>query len=244
MGQKTHPLGFRLGINADWKTHWFAGKSWEYRALVIQDLQIRQKIQDFYKEFSDSGISSINIDRQSEEIVVTIFSSRPGILIGRDGERIKKLKASVEKEINLKFQFNISEIAQPELDAYLVASSIAEQLERRISHRRAMRNTAQRTMQSGALGIKVLCKGRLMGVEIARQEKVMMGRLPLHTLRAQIDFSIAEASTLMGKIGVKVWIYKKETIVEKIQEEDNSVLDISAMSSTLDEEGVIDASAK
>jgi len=244
MGQKTHPLGFRLGINADWKTHWFAGKSWEYRALVVQDLTIRQKIRDFYKEFKDAGISSINIDRQSEDVVVTVFSSRPGILIGRDGERIKKLKVEVAKEVKLTIQFNISEIDQPELDAYLVASNIAEQLERRISHRRAMRNTAQRTMQSGALGIKVLCKGRLMGVEIARQEKVMMGRLPLHTLRAQIDFSVAEANTLMGKIGVKVWIYKKEVIVDKLEETDNSVLDISAISSTLDEEGVIDASAK
>ena len=222
MGQKTHPIGFRLGIAKDWESHWFAHNGKEYRALVLEDLAIRKTINDEYAGFSDAGIARIEIDRGNQDIVINVHSARPGILIGRDGERVKKLRSNLEQVTSPKIQLNILEISQPELNAYLVARNIADQLQRRVAYRRAMRQAAQRAMQGGAQGIKIIVEGRIMGSQIARREKLMEGRVPLHTLNADIDYSHAEASTGMGRIGVKVWIYKGPilpTTVEDVAEE-------------------------
>ena len=208
MGHKTHPIGFRLGIVKDWQTHWYAPRAKEYRTLVLEDLGIRESINDEYKGFSNAGIARIEIDRGTQDIVVNVHSARPGILIGRDGERVKRLRTRLEGVTSKKrIQLNILEISQPELNAYLVARNIADQIERRVSYRRAMRQAAQRAMQAGAKGIKIIIKGRITGAEIARREKLMDGQVPLHTLRADIDYSVTEARTLMGRVGVKVWIY-------------------------------------
>ncbi len=208
MGHKTHPIGFRLGIVKDWQTHWFASRARDYRTLVLDDLRIRQTIRSEYKSFANAGIANIEIDRGTQDLVVNVHSARPGILIGRDGERVKRLRSRLEQITSKRIQLNIMEISQPELNAYLVARNIADQLERRISFRRAMRQAAQRAMQAGAQGIKVIVKGRIGGSEIARREKYMEGRVPLHTLRADIDYNLAESRTGMGAIGVKVWIYR------------------------------------
>ena len=207
MGQKTHPIGFRLGIVKDWQTHWFAPRGRDYRELVLEDLNIRSEINKEYKNFSNAGIARIEIDRGTQDIVVNVHSARPGILIGRDGERVKRMRSRLEAVTTKRIQLNVVEISQPELNAYLVARNIADQLQRRVSYRRAMRQSAQRAMQAGAQGIKIIVKGRITGAEIARREKLMEGRVPLHTLRADIDFNIAEAHTAMGSIGIKVWIY-------------------------------------
>ena len=222
MGHKTHPIGFRLGIVKDWETHWYAHRGREYQTLVLEDLKIRWSIGEEYKAFSNAGIARIEIDRGTQNIVVNVHSARPGILIGRDGERVKRLRTRLEGVTSKRIQLNIMEISQPELNAYLVARNIADQLERRVSFRRAMRQSIQRAMQGGAKGIKIIIKGRISGAEIARREKLMEGRVPLHTLRADIDFSIAEARTAMGKTGVKVWIYKGDVVpapAEEIMEE-------------------------
>ena len=208
MGHKTHPIGFRLGIIKDWQTHWFVPKGRQYRELVLGDMAIRDTIHKEYEAFSDAGIARVEIDRGTQDIVVNIHSARPGILIGRDGERVKRLRGKLEKTSAKRIQLNILEIQQPELNAYLVARNIADQMERRVSFRRALRQAVQRAMQGGAQGIKIIVKGRIMGSEIARTEKVMEGRVPLHTLGADIDYNYAEASTVMGRIGVKAWIYK------------------------------------
>ena len=218
MGHKTHPIGFRLGIVKDWETHWYAHKAREYRSLVLEDMNIRWSIGEEYKGFSNAGIARIEIDRGTQNIVVNVHSARPGILIGRDGERVKKLRTRLEGVTSKRIQLNIIEISQPELNAYLVARNIADQLERRVSFRRAMRQSIQRAMQAGAKGIKIIIKGRISGAEIARREKLMEGRVPLHTLRADIDFSIAEARTAMGKTGVKVWIYKGDVVPAPAEE--------------------------
>jgi small subunit ribosomal protein S3 len=213
VGNKTHPIGFRLGIVKDWQTHWYAHKGREYRTLVLEDLSIRNVINNEYKGFSNAGIARIEIDRGTQDIVVNVHSARPGILIGRDGERVKRLRARLEEATSKKrIQLNILEISQPELNAYLVARNIADQLERRVSYRRAIRQAAQRAMQAGAHGIKIIVRGRITGAEIARREKLMDGRVPLHTLRADIDYSLAEARTAMGRVGVKVWIYNGDVM--------------------------------
>ena len=212
MGHKTHPIGFRLGIVKDWQTHWYAGKSRDYRGLVLEDLNIRERINSEYKGFSNAGISRIEIDRGTQDLEINVHSARPGILIGRDGERVKRLRSKLEGITTKRIQLNIIEISQPELNAYLVARNIADQLERRVSYRRAMRQSAQRAMQAGAKGIKIIIKGRITGGEIARREKLMEGRVPLHTLRADIDFSVTEASTAMGCVGVKVWMYRGDVV--------------------------------
>ena len=212
MGHKTHPIGFRLGIVKDWQTHWYAAKSRDYRALVLEDLKIRERIHNEYRGFSNAGIARIEIDRGTQDLEVNVHSARPGILIGRDGERVKRLRGRLEGITSKRIQLNIIEISQPELNAYLVARNIADQLERRVSFRRAMRQTVQRAMQAGAQGIKIILKGRITGSEIARREKLMEGRVPLHTLRADIDYDLAEAHSAMGSIGVKVWIYKGQVM--------------------------------
>ena len=212
MGHKTHPVGFRLGIIKDWQTHWFAPRGQFYRALVLEDLKIRGEINKEYSGFSNAGIARIEIDRGTQDIVVNVHSARPGILIGRDGERVKRMRSRLETVTTKRIQLNVMEISQPELNAYLVARNIADQLQRRVSYRRAIRQSAQRAMQAGAQGIKIIVKGRITGAEIARREKLMEGRVPLHTLRADIDYDVAEAHTGMGSIGVKVWIYKGDIL--------------------------------
>jgi small subunit ribosomal protein S3 len=212
MGHKTHPYGFRLGIIKDWKTHWYANNSSAYRSLVQEDLRLRNSIYQEYQNFSDAGIARVEIDRGAQDSVINIHSARPGILIGRDGERVKQLRAKLEGITRRRIQLNIMEIEHPELDPYLVGRNIADQIQRRVAYRRAMRQAAQRAMQAGAQGIKIIVKGRIGGAEIARVEKLMMGQVPLHTLRADIEYALAEAHTAMGRIGIKVWIYKGEIL--------------------------------
>ena len=209
MGQKTHPIGFRLGIIKDWQAKWFAHKQADYRALVLEDLAIRNAISSGY---ADAGISRVDIERGSSELVITIHTARPGIVIGRGGTRVEELRKQLEGLTKRRARLNVQEIRQPEMDAYLVARSVADQLERRIAFRRAMRQAVSRTMQAGAQGIKIISSGRLGGAEIARTEKASEGRVPLHTLRADIDYGIAEAATEYGRIGVKAWIYKGEIL--------------------------------
>jgi small subunit ribosomal protein S3 len=210
VGHKTHPVGFRLGIVKDWLTHWYAPNGKQYRELVLEDLKLRGSITNEYRSFSNAGIARIEIDRGAQDIVVNVHSARPGILIGRDGERVKRLRSRLEGVTSKRIQLNILEISQPELNAYLVGRNIADQIQRRVSYRRAMRQAAQRAMQAGAQGIKIIVKGRITGAEIARREKLMEGRVPLHTLRADIDYDVTEARTMQGAVGVKVWIYKGE----------------------------------
>ena len=238
MGQKTHPIGFRLGIVKDWQARWFAGKQEAYRNLVFEDLQVRGRIADSYP---DAGISRVEIERSNNDVTVTIHTARPGIVIGRGGQRVEELRKDLERIIRRRARLNVQEIRQPELDAYLVARNVADQLERRIAFRRAIRQTLGRTMQAGAEGIKIICSGRLGGADIARSEKAMEGRVPLHTLRADIDYGLAEAATDFGRIGVKVWIYKgdilPETAPEPEIEEEISPIEVT-LSATPDPEPV------
>ncbi len=238
MGHKTHPIGFRLGIIKDWKTHWFAPKGKNYRELALEDLRIREAVRKEYSQFSDAGISRVEIDREPHNVVVNIYSARPGILIGRDGERVKRLRSTIEELTKKRIQLNVLEVNQPELDAYLVARNIADQLEKRVSHRRAMRQAAQRAIQAGALGIKIIVSGRIGGAEIARREKLMEGRVPLHTLRADVDFGVAEALTVMGRIGVKVWIYRGEVRAARPEErtEEMETIEVRVPSEEEDED--------
>ena len=231
MGQKTHPYGYRLGIVKDWKAHWFAPNASSYRTLVLEDLRLRDSIRNEYKSFADAGISLVEIDRGAQDSVVNIHSARPGIVIGRDGERVKNLRAKLEDITHRRVQLNIIEIEQPEIDAYLVARNVADQMERRVAYRRAMRQAGQRAMQGGAEGIKLVVKGRISGSEIARVEKFMIGRVPLHTLRADIDYALAEAHTAMGRVGVKVWIYHGDILPpppEEVEEMDTIEVTVQA----------------
>jgi|TARA_B110000438_G_scaffold65801_1_gene66324 small subunit ribosomal protein S3 len=210
MGQKTHPTGFRLGGVIDWQSQWFANNGKNYALLLNEDRNIRQIITE---ELGENGaISKIEIERGSQDITVTVYTARPGIIIGRGGTRVEELKNHLEEKTKNKVRLNINEIRVPELVAKLVGENIAEQLERRVAFRRAVNNAIQRTMQVGAKGIKVVIAGRLSGADIARTEKYHQGRVPLHTLRADIDYEISEANTTYGVIGIKVWIYKGDII--------------------------------
>ena len=211
MGQKINPIGFRLGISRGWDSTWY-GNKFSYSNFVKEDHKIRNKIMEVNK---DAGITKIEIERSTNEVSVKIFTSRPGIVIGRGGQRIDELKKLISDITKNKTQLNIEEIRNPDLDATLVSNSVAEQIERRISYKRAARMAASRSMQNGAKGIKIICKGRLAGAEIARKEQVMEGRVPLHTLKADIDYNIAEAHTEYGRIGVKVWIYRGDIEISK-----------------------------
>ena len=225
MGNKTHAVGFRLGIVRDWQTKWFASDKNEYRSLVLEDLRVRNEISNTY---SDAGISKIEIARSSNEVEVTVNTSRPGIVIGRGGQKIEEMRKSLEKSLDRKVKLNVQEIRQAELDATLVARNLAEQLERRVALRRAIRQATGRTMQSGAKGIKIICSGRLGGAEIARTDKAIEGRVPLHTIRADIDFSVAHALTDFGVIGVKVWIYLGDILPkQKEQVEDIEPIEVT-----------------
>ena len=239
MGQKTHPVGFRLGVIKDWHARWFAHKQADYRALVLEDLSIRQTI---LKKYPDAGISKVEIERSSSDVVITVHTARPGIVIGRGGQRVEELRRTLEGVTARRARLDVQEIRQPELDAYLVARNVADQLERRIAYRRALRQAVSRTMQAGAGGVKILCAGRLGGGDIARREKAMEGRVPLHTLRADIDYGIAEAATEFGRIGVKAWIYKGEVLPatrqRQVEEEDISPIEVTV---TAEEETTSDA---
>ncbi|HJW88941.1 MAG TPA: 30S ribosomal protein S3 [Dehalococcoidia bacterium] len=210
MGNKVHPIGLRLGLNQEWQARWFAER--EYAQYLLEDMKVRKALQQKYRE---AGVSRVDIERQSNIINVTLHTSRPGVVIGRGGQRVEEVRQHLEKVTGNKVKLTIEEIRQPEMDAYLVAKGVAEQMERRIAFRRAIKQAIARTIQAGAKGIRIMCSGRLGGGEIARRQTLKEGRLPLQTLRANIDFGLAEARTTMGRIGVKVWIYKGDIIPEK-----------------------------
>ena len=209
MGHKTHPIGFRLGINREWQARWFADRSATYRKTLVEDLRLRRAI---LRRTPEAGVARVEIERSTQEVAITIWTARPGIVIGRQGQRVEEMRQALETLTEGKVRVSVQEIRQPELEAALVARNVAEQLERRVAHRRAIQQTATRSMQAGAQGIKIMVRGRLGGAEIARQEKVMLGRVPLHTLRADIDFAVREARTAMGRLGVKVWIYRGDVL--------------------------------
>jgi small subunit ribosomal protein S3 len=206
MGQKVHPIGFRLGFNKTWRSRWYAEK--EYAGLLHEDLALKK---DLKKRFAHAGVSRIEIERAANKLKITIYTSRPGIIIGRKGQEVDKLKQEVQKRTGKEVFINIQEILKPELDAQLVSESVALQLEKRIAFRRAMRKAVDAALRFGARGIKIRVSGRLNGAEIARSEWYLHGQLPLHTLRADVDFGFHEAHTTFGQIGVKTWIYRGET---------------------------------
>jgi small subunit ribosomal protein S3 len=206
MGQKINPIGLRLGINRTWDSRWFAGKG-EYGRLLHEDMKIRKSLSDDLKQ---AGVSKIVIERPHKKARVTIHSARPGIVIGKKGADIEKLRKKIAGMTDSEVHINIVEVRKPEIDANLVAASIAQQLERRVAFRRAMKRAVQSAMRLGAEGIRITCSGRLGGAEIARTEWYREGRVPLHTLRADIDFGTATANTAYGTCGIKVWIFKGE----------------------------------
>ena len=218
MGQKVHPIGLRIGIIKDWESKWYAGKK-EFAELLHEDLMIRKYIKE---RFNAAGVSRIEIERAANRVRVTIHTARPGMVIGRGGTEVESVRKALEEKTGKQIQVNIVEIKVPELDAKLVAENIASQLERRVSFRRAMRQAQQRAMRLGAEGIKISVAGRLGGAEIARTEWNPEGKIPLHTLRADIDYGFAEAATTYGQIGVKVWVYKGEVLPSKSQSSESA----------------------
>ena len=204
MGQKTHPTGFRVGIIKPWVSSWYA-KIKEYGQFVAEDAKIRKFVK---KKLYAAGVSRILIARKAQNVTITVITAKPGIVVGRNGQGIEELKQEVSKYINRQVILNVVEVARINADAQLVSEAIAQQLEKRVAFRRAMKQAMQRTMRSGAQGIKVMVSGRLGGAEIARSEWAKEGRIPLQTLRADVDYGFAEADTMMGKIGVKVWVFK------------------------------------
>lgn len=215
MGQKVHPIGFRLGVSKDWVSKWYA-EGQDYANFLEKDFEVREFIR---KKLAHASVSQIQIERPRNGAQITIFTARPGVVIGKKGEDIEALKQEVEKIMGVPTSVTIEEIRRPELDSYLVADGIAKQLERRVMFRRAMKRAVASSMRLGAIGIKVSISGRLNGAEIARTEWYREGRVPLHTLRADIDYGFAEAHTTYGVIGIKVWIFKGENL--KGQENDN-----------------------
>ena len=209
MGHKVNPTGYRLGVIKDWQSKWYSDA--HYAEYVLEDNKIREHIKNKYAE---AAISLVEIDRQGKDVTITLHTARPGIVIGRGGQRVDEMRQQLEALIGKKVRLNIQEIRQPELDAYLVARSVAEQIERRVAYRRAMKQAIFRSLQSGAKGIKVSAAGRLANAEIARRATLHEGQVPLHTLRADIDYGFTEAVTTMGRIGVKVWIYKGQVLPE------------------------------
>ncbi|MEL0309596.1 MAG: 30S ribosomal protein S3 [Gammaproteobacteria bacterium] len=216
MGQKVNPIGIRLGISRDHNSVWFAEKD-KYREILFNDFQVREFLK---KELDNAFVSKIHIERPSQSAKVTIHTARPGMIIGKRGEDIDRLREKLTQIMNVPVSLNIQEIRKPDLDAQLVAANIALQLEKRAMFRRVMKRAAQNTMRQGALGVKIKVSGRLGGAEIARSEWHKEGRVPLHTLRADVDYGLAEAKTTYGIIGVKVWIFRGELIDKKIKEKD------------------------
>ena len=222
MGQKVNPYGFRLGITTDWKSRWFADRQ-EYADNVVEDWKIRDYL---LNELPHAAISRVEVERTRERLRVDVHTARPGIVIGRRGSEADRLRAGLTKiSGNAKVQLNIQEIKQPELDAALIAQGIADQLAGRVAFRRAMKRAVQNAQKAGALGIRVQCSGRLGGSEMARTEWYREGRVPLHTLRADVDYGFREAKTTYGRIGVKVWLYKGDILPYKTQTEDKATLE-------------------
>ena len=219
MGQKVNPNGLRIGINRDWESRWFATK--DFAKFVFEDIKIRKLIND---QIANSGISKIEIERTSDEVKVDVFTSKPGVVIGKRGTTINDMKDLLQKQVGRSVQLNIIEVKKPELVAKLVAEGIASQLVGRVSFRKAMKKSVTLTLKAGAKGIKVQCSGRLGGAEMARREWYREGRVPLHTLRAAIDYGCAEAKTTFGKIGVKVWIYLGDVIIDKVSVDDKKIV--------------------
>jgi small subunit ribosomal protein S3 len=207
MGRKVNPIGFRLGISSQWESNWFAERN--YTELVHEDLKIRNLI---YKELQRAGISRIELERAANKVDVTLHTSKPGIVIGKQGANVERLRQLLEKTVGKKVNLRIEEIKIPEIDARLIAESIAEQIARRVAYRRAMKHAMQQAMRRGAKGVKIRLGGRLGGAEMSRTVTEMDGRVPLHTLRANIDFATVHAATTYGRIGVKVWVYKGDII--------------------------------
>ena len=220
MGRKVHPYGFRIGVIRDWKARWYAEGD-DYANLLHEDLKIRQLVNDVARR---AGISRIEIERFPNQVSITIWTARPGIVIGRKGSAVKMLRRELEEVTGKRVSVDVQEVEQPELDAKLVAENIIAQLERRISHGRAMKRAVRAAMRAGAQGIKVMCKGRLYGSEMARQAWQREGRVPLQTLRADIDYAQEEAHTTYGRIGVKVWIYKGEILPATTPQEEPFVV--------------------
>jgi len=220
MGRKVHPIGFRLKINKTWESRWFANPK-KYANQLHEDRKIREMI---YKIAPKAGMSRIDIERYPNSVHITVHTSKPGIVIGRKGVTVKEMRRAIQELTGTNVKLDIAEIKIPDLDAWLVAENIAGQLERRISHRRAMQRAVNQAMRQGAQGIKVMAAGRLAGVEMARREWVREGRVPAQTLRADLDFARAEALTTYGRIGVKVWIYKGDSLPEA--EEETEVMDV------------------
>jgi small subunit ribosomal protein S3 len=208
MGQKVHPVGFRLGFTKTWRSRWYSDK--DYANLLHEDLRLKRELK---KRFNHAGVSRVDIERAASKLRITIFTSRPGIIIGRKGSEVDKLKQEIQRRTGKEVFINIQEILKPELDAQLISESVALQLEKRIAFRRAMRKAVDAALRFGAKGIKIRVGGRLNGKEIARAEWYLHGQLPLHTLRADIDYGFAAAATNFGQIGVKCWIYKGDAEV-------------------------------
>jgi len=213
LGQKTHPIGLRVGIIRGWESNWYESKS--YSAKLLEDKKLRDYIR---KRLQNAGISSIIIDRTSKNIIITIHTSRPGVVIGKSGKEIAQIEQELKTITDKEVKIQISEIKRPELDAFLVAENIARQIEGRISFRRAMKSAITSAMRMGAEGIRIMCSGRLGGAEMARTEQYKEGRIPLHTLRADIDYARATAQTIYGSIGVKVWICRGEILGKRLSE--------------------------
>jgi small subunit ribosomal protein S3 len=218
MGQKVHPTGFRLGIVKDWTSTWYANTK-DYANFLHTDIKVREYLR---KKLATASVSRIQIERPANNARIIIHTARPGIVIGKKGEDIERLRMDISKMMGVPAQVSVEEIRKPELDAYLVAESVAQQIERRIMFRRAMKRAVTNTMRLGALGIKINVSGRLNGAEIARSEWYREGRVPLHTLRADIDYGFAESHTTYGVIGIKVWIFKGEIFGKADQREDDT----------------------
>lgn len=210
MGQKVHPVGLRVGIIRDWDSKWFGGK--DYADLLHEDIRIREYLQ---KRLQDAALSKVEIERAANRVNISIYTAKPGLVIGKGGKEVEALRLALAKLTGKKVHININEVKTPELDANLVAENIAQQLERRISFRRAMKQSIQRSLRAGAKGIRTQVSGRLDGKDIARTEGYNEGTVPLHTLRADIDYGFAEAHTTYGRLGVKVWIYRGEVLPTK-----------------------------
>lgn len=215
MGHKVHPVGFRLGVNRTWQARWYAGR--DYKILLHEDLMLRKEI---FTRHRNAGISMIEIERAANRVTVLIHTAKPGIIIGKSGANVEELRKSLEQKTGKRVAVNILELRAPDLSAVLVARNVADQLEKRVAFKRAMKLTVQRSMQAGAKGIRINVAGRLGGAEMARREWERRGRVPLHTLRADIDFGTAIARTTYGVIGVKVWIYRGDVLPGQLRQND------------------------
>jgi len=215
MGHKVHPVGFRIGINQDWRSHWFADKK-RFPPYILEDMRIRQHIKN---RFPGADISRVIIERAASRITVTVHTGKPGVIIGRRGAEVDALRAELVKLTGIQgVGVNVQEISNPEIDAQLIAENLARRIEMRASHRRAMKRAVENALRMGAKGIKIRCKGRLGGAEIARKEWYLRGRVPLHTLRADIDYGFATSYTKYGTIGVKVWVYRGDKLGKRVVE--------------------------